>query len=410
MPIKSRYPPIPIPECSIASLVFSSPTHPLPNEKPILIDTEDNSISLTLFTYRLWSQRLAAGLTKHGFQKGDRLLLFSGNEVFFPVVIMGVIMAGGIFTGVNPSYVARELAHQLDNSGASYMLTAPASLQAALEAASQVGFPKSKVFVFDGRPEPSALQLGCKHWSSLLASKNEGKKFEWDACTGPGECDQTVVLNYSSGTTGLSKGVEITHQNYVSNCVQQEFTFLQWDNNRTQDEVDSDIYLCSLPLFHAYGQTHFAVTAPMRGATTYVMPKFDFIRMLEVIEKYRITNITAVPPIVVAMAKHPDVIEGKWDLSSVRAVGSGAAPLGREACQKLEKIWEGTKEPGREVNVKQGWGMTEYGSHLFHKMTYGHLLLTMNGPWTLLNADITASTNIWYSDSLALEQPLTLLY
>ena len=268
-------------------------------------------------------------------------------------------MAGGIFTGTNPAYVARELAHQLENSGAKFLLASPASLEIALEAASLAGLSKSQVFVFDGRPEPTSVQSGCQHWSSLLASEDQGKKFEWDPCTGPGECDQTVVLNYSSGTTGLPKGVMITHRNYVANCLQQNFIANLWDKARSEEEKQRDVMLCNLPLFHAYGQTHFAVTAPMRGTPAYVMPKFDFLNMLEAIEKYRVTNITAVPPIVIAMAKHPDVKRGRWDLSSVQTIGSGAAPLGREACQELEKIWEGKRGPGREVNVKQGWGMTE---------------------------------------------------
>ena len=266
-----------------------------------------------------------------------------------------------IFTGTNPAYVARELAHQLENSGAKFLLTSPASLAIALEAASHVGLPESQVFVFDGRTEPSAVKLGPRYWSSLLASEDEGTKFEWDACTGPGESDRTVALNYSSGTTGLPKGVEITHRNYVSNCLQQNHFFALWDENRREEEKETDIFLCNLPMFHAYGQTHFAVLAPRRGKTTYVMPKFEFEKMLDVIEKYRVTNITAVPPIVVAMAKYSDIKKGRWDLGSIRAIGSGAAPLSREACQELEKIWEGKKEPGREVNVKQGWGMTEYG-------------------------------------------------
>lgn len=80
--------------------------------------------------------------------------------------------------------------------------------------------------------------------------------------------------------------------------------------------------------------------------------RFDFTKMLEYVQKYGITDLTLVPPIAVLLAKHPDV--KKFDLSSVRQIGSGAAPLGREVCVEVEQLW-----PGANLNVKQGWGMTE---------------------------------------------------
>ena len=222
MPIRSRWT-VPIPDIHVASLVFSSPSHPLPSSTPVFIDPHNTANYLTLRTYRLWSQRLAAGLLKQGFQHGDRLLLFSGNNIFFPVVLMGVAMAGGIFTGANPTYVARELAHQLKDSGATFLLCSPTSLQTALQAASQVGLPTSRVFVFDentSSENPERRQQGCRHWSALFTSVEEGMQHQWAAFSTPDDSAQTLALNYSSGTTGLSKGVEITHKNYVSNALQ----------------------------------------------------------------------------------------------------------------------------------------------------------------------------------------------
>ena len=111
------------------------------------------------------------GLRAHGFKNGDRLLIFSGNNIFLPVVIIGTIMAGGIFTGANPGYVARELAYQLRDSGAEFLLCAAESLDAGLDAAAQIGLRKDRIFVFDKevRYELDNQNLrGCRHWSTLL--------------------------------------------------------------------------------------------------------------------------------------------------------------------------------------------------------------------------------------------------
>ena len=116
--------------------------------------------------------------------------------------------------------------------------------------------------------------------------------------------------------------------------------------------------LCMVPMYHAMAQTIFGVTSPWLGIPTYVMQKFEFERMLEYIERYKITNLSLVPPILVGMAKHPDVKRWKWDLSSIREVSVGAAPLGRPACEEFEALWTGRGHDG-QVNVRQGWGMTE---------------------------------------------------
>ena len=358
MPIKSQWT-IPIPDTSLASLLFTSPTHPLSTTKPALLDADDPSKYLTPHTYRLWSQRLAAGLLKHGFKPGDRLLLFSGNNIFFPVIFMGVVMAGGIFTGANPGYVARELAYQLENSGAVFLLCAGGSLDIGLDAASQIKFSKTRIFVFDdavlGNRSRETTQ-GCRHWSDLIATVEEGQRYRWNPCNTPGESEKTIALNYSSGTTGVPKGVEITHKNYVANSLQVQYVF-----NMQEDAAQrllTERWLCFLPMYHAYAQTFFVAGGALQGVPVYVMPKFDFEKMLDHIQRYRITALTMVPPIVVAMAKHPDVRRGKWDLSSIRAAGSGAAPLGKEISQEFDKLFLSRPEKDRIV-MKQGWGMTE---------------------------------------------------
>lgn len=108
-------------------------------------------------------------------------------------------------------------------------------------------------------------------------------------------------------------------------------------------------------MYHAYGQAHFAILSPIRQVPTYILHKFEFLLFLDCIQRFRITNITGVPSVIAALAKHPDVV--KYDLSSVVAMGSGAAPLSKD----IARLAEERVGRGREkIHLRQGWGMTEY--------------------------------------------------
>ncbi|KAF2102712.1 putative 4-coumarate-CoA ligase [Rhizodiscina lignyota] len=353
MPYKSRWQ-IEVPKVTLPTFLFKSPTASLPDTPVFLAADAPDTHYLTYRSYRLWCQRFAAGLRAAGLKDGDRVLLFSGNTLFSPVVIHGTIMAGAIFTGANPTFVARELAYQLKDSDALFLIAAESSLDTAREAAHLVGMSEDRIFAFDdgfatfdGKSKNSG---NIRHWTALIADEETGSKFAWDDLKTEEDLDRTVALNYSSGTTGVPKGVMITHKNYVSNCMQTIYVSkLSPDYEQNTKRARQ---LCFLPMYHAMGQTIFGVTCPVQSIPVYIMPKFDFIKMLENIQRFKITVLTLVPPIVVALAKHPAV--KKYDLSSVDKVGCGAAPLGREMAAELEKLW-----PPGKINVKQGWGMTE---------------------------------------------------
>ncbi|KAK8089437.1 hypothetical protein PG997_004398 [Apiospora hydei] len=350
MTIHSRWN-VDIPTCSLQTWLFESSTGPL-SDKPIFIDPErPDTHHLSLSDYRLWAKRLALGLKKAGLQPGDRVLLFSGNNLFFSVVFMGILMAGGVFTGANPSFVSRELAYQLEDSGASFLIAADASVPIALEAVQQAGLPKERCFSFDATAldaVPGKAQLGARHWTELLAPEAEAEHFKWfepeDAKSA------TCCLNYSSGTTGVPKGVEITHRSYIANGVGVIYMTKLKENFEENNKRARS--LCFLPMYHAYGQTYFAVNYPKIGVPTYVMPKFDFVKVLENVQRFRITSLNCVPPIVVALAKHPLV--RKYDLSSIESIGSGAAPLSGDVADEVTKLW-----PPGSFEIRQGWGMTE---------------------------------------------------
>ncbi|KAH8690843.1 putative 4-coumarate-CoA ligase [Talaromyces proteolyticus] len=357
MVVKSRYT-IDIPQCSLPTLIFGSPREPLPNDKPSLIDhLKPETRFLTLHTYRLWSQRFAAGLRAEGLKKGDRVVVFSTNHLFYPILFSGVIMAGGIFSGCNPTYSSQELAHQIRDSEPTFIFSqGGTALQTCLEATKIVGRGLEKrTFVADDRIFDSLNQVGEQgrpYWSTFFVSEAEGQQFVWDPLTGPNEAKNTILaLNYSSGTTGLSKGVEITHRNYVSN-VKQYIHTITLDPVLDAERKRTDTHLCFLPLYHAMGQMLNLGVAMFRRSPVYIMEKFDFLTVLQNVEKFRITDLIVVPPVVVMLAKHPET--KNFDLSSIQRVGSGAAPLSREVSEETENLW-----PKGVINIKQGWGMTE---------------------------------------------------
>jgi 4-coumarate--CoA ligase len=220
MPYKSRWS-IPIPDCSLPTFLLTSADHDL-GEEPSFLDAQyPDTCFLTRNTFRLWSQRFALGLirSKH-FKDGDRILLFSNNTLFYPVVFMGIVMAGGVFTAANPTFTARELAYQWKDSQATYLLCIDTAIDVGIEAASLAGMEKDRIFVFNTdvydneNVREKKEWAGRENWSRLLASSKDAQSFQWDDLRKEGECNKTMVLNYSSGTTGLPKGVEVS-RSYV---------------------------------------------------------------------------------------------------------------------------------------------------------------------------------------------------
>ena len=322
MIFRGPYPDVTIPEVSLTDFIFNS-TQEI-RAKPALIDGPSGRV-LTYGQFEDTVRRVASSLAKRGFKKGDVLGIFSANCPDYGVVLHAVAMLGGINTTLNPLYTAEEAAAQLKDAGAKLLVTAPPFIDKARAAADAANV--QELFVF-GETE------GATPFSSLLESDGNPPKVEIN----PRE--DLVALPYSSGTTGLPKGVMLTHYNLVANL-------------RQMDGLDyfhgDDTLLCVLPLFHIYGLVVVLNMGLHTGATIVTMPRFDLEQFLAAIQKYRVTLSHIVPPIVLKLAKDP--IVDKYDFSSLKMIFSGAAPLGAELTREcMQRIGCG---------IRQGYGMTE---------------------------------------------------
>ena len=293
-------------------------------DKPALIDGATNRV-LTYGELRDSVRRVAAGLAARGFQKGDVFAIFSPNLLEYAVAFHAVATLGGIVTTTNPLYTADELAHQLNDARAKYLLTVPQLIDKALEASE--GSKVQEVFVFGEAP-------GATPFAALLESEGVVPEIEIN----PRE--DIVALPYSSGTTGVAKGVMLTHYNMVANLCQLE---------KIDRISEQDTLIAVLPFFHIYGMNVIMNTGLFKGAAIVIMPRFELEQFLNVLQTYGVTRAHLVPPIMLALTKQP--IVDQYDLSKLKLIMSGAAPLGEKltaaCCERLKCV------------IKQGYGMTE---------------------------------------------------
>jgi acyl-CoA synthetase (AMP-forming)/AMP-acid ligase II len=335
MIFRSPFPAVTIPDIPFASFVLQHAERLA--EKPALID----GLTGQQYTYGQLAdavQHVASSLAARGFGKGDVLAIYSPNLPEYPIPLLAAALLGGITTTINPLYTVDELTFQLNDSRALYLVTTPAFVEKAL-----AGMQRSQVrevFVFGEAP-------GATSFTDLL--RGDGNVPDVKINTQ----EDVVVLPYSSGTTGLAKGVMLTHRNLVANlCQMAPIGFV-----REQDTV-----IGVLPFYHIYGLTVILSLSLANGATVVSLPRFDLLQFLQALQDYKVTVGNMVPPIMLALAKQPVV--DNYDLSHMRVILSAAAPLGKElqeACaSRLNCL------------VVQAWGMTETSPDVtFHPLTPG---------------------------------------
>jgi acyl-CoA synthetase (AMP-forming)/AMP-acid ligase II len=321
MIFRSPTPDVAIPEVPLTPFVLQRAQELA--DKPAFVDGVTGR-TLTFGQFADGVRGIAARLADRGFRRGDVFGIFAPNAPEWAVAYHAVASLGGVSTTVNSLYTADDVAFQLADSGAKFLMTVPAFLDRAKDAADRSGVVET--FVAGDTSDPL--------WSGTWWEGGDPPVAEID----PRE--DLVVLPYSSGTTGFPKGVMLTHHNIVSNLVQLE----QHHHLSAEDRI-----IAVLPFFHIYGQVVIMNNGLYKGATVVTMPKFDFEAFLEVLQEHSITRAHLVPPIVLALAKHP-LVE-RYDLSSLQLIMSGAAPLDAGLVAQCEERLG--------VQVIQGYGLTE---------------------------------------------------
>lgn len=317
------------PELNTANLVLSHFPHAdLADAKIAFIDSAtDQRVSYGELRRSIYS--LASALF-HGLEvkKGDVVFVLSPNSILYSTICLAVLSVGAILTTANPLNTESEIAKQVHDSGAKLAISAPEELHKLV----QTGIPT----ILTSRPSDKnmlsveELIEGCYDSPELFPHVSVAQS-------------DTAAILYSSGTTGVSKGVVLTHANLIS-----IMKLLSWsaDVSASQD----DVFLAFIPMFHIYGLVFFGLGLLSVGVTTILMQKFDFQAMIIAIQKYKVNNLPAVPPVIHGLVKSASKIG--CALSSLRRVGSGAAPLSKEMAQEFRKVF-----PWMEL--RQGYGLTE---------------------------------------------------
>ncbi|GAF13424.1 long-chain-fatty-acid-CoA ligase [Bacillus sp. JCM 19045] len=301
------------------------------------------------------SLRFANQLVKLGLKKGDRVAIMLPNTPQSIISYYGVLMAGGIVVQTNPLYVERELQHQLIDSQAKLILCLDSVLprvqkvmdQTPLELiivtgiADYLPFPKGLLFPLVQKKQgiPKVKVEYSERILRFTKLIKEGKPVEINVEV---KADELALLQYTGGTTGLAKGVMLTHRNLVVNSK-------QCDSWLYKAEEASERVLGVMPFFHVYGMTTVMNVAVMKSQTMVLLPRFNPVDVLKTIEKQKITLFPGAPTMYVALCNRSDI--GDYDLTSIKACISGASALPLEVQQKFEKLTNG--------RIVEGYGLTE---------------------------------------------------
>lgn len=319
------------PNLTMASFLFrNSSSYP---HKPALTDA-DSSETLSFSQLKLMVIKVAHGLLHLGIKKNDVVLIFAPNSIQFPICFLGIIAIGAIATTSNPLYTVSELSKQVKDCNPKLVITVPELWE------------KVKAFNL-----PTVI-LGPKASSSQIESSSRIVGFH-DLVESSGPVSDfpsvnvkqtdTAALLYSSGTTGMSKGVILTHRNFIASSL-----MITMDQELAGEM--HHVFLCVLPMFHVFGLAVITYSQLRKGNAVISMARFNLEKILMAVEKYKVTHLWVVPPIILALSK--DSVVKKYNLSSLKHIGSGAAPLGKELMEECAKIIP-------QGVVFQGYGMTE---------------------------------------------------
>ena len=338
MPTKSSFPDVDIPNLDMWAFMFNNPEpRNFSDDQVIYRSATNSSRAYTFKDVRSLATSFGEGLQNlWDWQKGEVLAIYAPNDIDIGPLIYGVFFAGGIVSPANPAYSPDELAFQLSNSGSKAIVTTLQFLPNALKAAEKSGIPKDRILLLG---EARDKDHRVKHWSNIRktsgALRYRRRQLHPD--------NDLAFLVYSSGTTGLPKGVMLSHRNVIADLCLIRGAVGNWY------ETGKDKIIGVLPFFHIYGLTGLVHQPLHRGIELVVMPAFDMKLFLSTIQEHKITFIYVAPPVIVRMAR--DKMVNDFDLSSVKMITSGAAPLTRELVDAVHKRLK--------IKVNQAYGLSE---------------------------------------------------
>jgi long-chain acyl-CoA synthetase len=329
--------------------------------------------------------RFAAALQSLGVRKGDRVAVHLPNCPQFIIAYYAALRCGAIVVPCNPIYTARELLHQLRDSGATVIVTLSSTYRLVRQIRDQTAL-KHVIVARIKTYFPPVLSL----LFTLLLEKKGGHRLSlkgerdvsWfddllaHAAAAPRPVpltlDDTAVLMYTGGTTGLSKGAELTHRNILVNA----HMVLVWVNA----QEGRDATLSALPLFHSYGMTCCMNPGALRAGTAILIPDpRDLTDILKSIHAYHPTFYPGVPAMYAAIINHPQV--GRYNLRSLKVCNSGAAPLPVEVQKRFGEL--------TGARLIEGFGLSESSPITHSNTAYGENRIgTIGIPWPDTDARI----------------------
>ncbi|GIJ86355.1 hypothetical protein Asppvi_005243 [Aspergillus pseudoviridinutans] len=324
-----------LPSVDVISYIFDN-TYDA--NRPIYVDVHNPSRSISCAQARKIVRQLIAGLRAWGVKPGDCVAIHSFNDIYYCMLVLAIVGAGGIYTGTNPSYTPMELSHHFKASDAKFLISEPEILAPVLAAVKERGIPEGNVLIFDvlGQEIPA----GRRSWKDLF---NHGEQ-DWVAFNDLQRAKETAAARlFSSGTTGLPKAVTITHHSFIAEHL------LCFEVHPRPYQVSR---IVAMPVFHVAAATWTHFGALKAGHTIYMMRRFDLETFLVSNEKYQVTDMAIVPPMAIAILQSP-FSRTRPFLHSVKVVNCGAAPLDKDVQARFRALLkEGTP-------FTQVWGMTE---------------------------------------------------